>query len=284
MTLFKTIFDFQPFYQKYMEIYPTKILPTNNFLEWLIGFTEGDGSFTIAKRGDIYFVLTQTTDDVQILNYIKDNLGFGSVIIQSLKQKTHRFIIQDITNLYLICLLFNGNLVLPVRNAKFISFLAHLNEKLIKKDLFTPILPLYICIKPTLKDYWLAGFTDVEGCFNVSLTQNNVKFQIRFILAQKWIANKIVLDTILELFCNLASKTVGYVNKHSVENVWELSIQSVTNCNFLFAYFDIYTLKTKKFKVYKSWKILHESFVNKEHLDLSKRAALVVLSKSLNKV
>lgn len=284
MTLFKTPFNFEPFYQKYVKLYPNNILPSYSFLEWLIGFTEGEGSFTIAARGDLYFVLTQSTNDVQILNYIKDNLGFGSVIMQSLKQKTHRFIVQDINNLHLICLLFNGNCVLPVRTAKFVSFLAYFNEKLIKKNLSEPIVPIYSQIKPTLNDFWLCGFTDAEGCFSVTLNQINNKFQIRFILAQKWLANKVVLDNILMLFQVLFPKPIGYVNPHSVENTWELVFHGTTNCGYLFIYFDKFMLKTKKLKVYTSWKLLHKAFLNKEHLDIVKREHLLALAKSLNKV
>lgn len=284
MTLLETPFNFNPFYKKYTELYPHKTLPNYSFLEWLIGFTEGDGFFTIAVRGDLYFVLTQSSDDVQILNYIKENLGFGTVLLQSLKQKTHRFIVQDINNLYLICLLFNGNFVLPVRTAKFVNFLAYLNEKMIKKNIGAPLLPLYTQVKPTLSDFWLSGFTDAEGCFSVTLNQNNNKFQIRFILAQKWFANKIVLDHIISLFSISISHEVGYVNPHNADNVWELAIHGVVNCSYLFNYFDIYKLKTKKFKAYTTWKLLHSAFKNKEHLDFYKKDALLILVKSLNKV
>jgi group I intron endonuclease len=48
----------------------------------------------------------QSSLDIEILNYIKDNLGFGRVIKQSIKQNTHRFVIQDLKNIFLICLLF----------------------------------------------------------------------------------------------------------------------------------------------------------------------------------
>ena len=67
-------------------------------------------------------------DDLNVLNYIKDNLGFGRVIKQSIKQNTHRFIIQDFKNLYLICLLFNGNMVFPTRKARFLIFLSTFNH------------------------------------------------------------------------------------------------------------------------------------------------------------
>ena len=121
------------------------------FLEWFIGFSEGEASFILAKRGDLSFVVTQSTTDINSLNYIKDNLGFGKIIKQSIKDNTHRFVIQDIQNLYLICLLFNGNMVFPTRKAKFLIFLSYFNEKLLKKNLIT-ITPLDICVTPSLKD------------------------------------------------------------------------------------------------------------------------------------
>src|ERR1700761_7201254 len=104
-------FDFSAFYSKFTENYPHLQKPNPNFLEWLIGFSEGEGSFISAKRGDLAFVITQSSTDIQSLNYIKKNLGFGSVIKQSVKQNTHRFVVQDLKNLYLICLMFNGNMV-----------------------------------------------------------------------------------------------------------------------------------------------------------------------------
>lgn len=151
-------FNFTPFNSKLREYYPNIKQPTNKFLEWFIGFTEGEGSFILAKRGDLSFVITQSTVDVQILNYIRDNLGpsfsflsfpflirssfgmksFGKVIMQSKKSNTHRFIIQDLKNLHLICLLFNGNMVFPSRQARFLTFFY---ERLLRKNLNT-ITPL----------------------------------------------------------------------------------------------------------------------------------------------
>lgn len=104
------IFNFYSFYSKFKEYYPNYKLPSTEFLEWFVGFTEGEGSFTLAKRGDLAFIVTQSSSDINSLNYIKDNLGFGRVVIQSTKQNTHRFVVQDVKNLTLICLIFNGAL------------------------------------------------------------------------------------------------------------------------------------------------------------------------------
>jgi len=73
----------------------------------VIGFVEGDGSFIVAKRGNIFFVITQDSRDVQVLNMVQDVLGFGKVIKQG--QSTSRYVVQDKKCLYLISLLLNKN-------------------------------------------------------------------------------------------------------------------------------------------------------------------------------
>jgi hypothetical protein len=74
-------FDFSAFYSKFSENYPGLKQSTYKFLEWFIGFSEGEGSFILAK------------------------------------------------NIFLICLLFNGNIVSPARKARFLTFLSSFNEK-----------------------------------------------------------------------------------------------------------------------------------------------------------
>jgi hypothetical protein len=119
---------FNHFFFQFNKDYPHLLPPTKNILERFIGFSEGEGCISIAKRGDLAFVITLSTQDVDVLYYIKKNLGFGKVIQQSKKQNTHRF--QDKINLFLICLLFNGNMVFPTRQARFSIFLCNFNEKL----------------------------------------------------------------------------------------------------------------------------------------------------------
>lgn len=145
-------FNFDNFINKFNNSNTDKPMPSNEFLIWLIGFTEGDGSFIINKRGDLSFVITQSTSDLQVLDFIKETLGFGKVIKQSVKSNTHRFIIQDRAHLVLISLLFNGNMVFPTRANRFNTFLSALNEKLLKhgEDI---IIPIYATVLPTLRDY-----------------------------------------------------------------------------------------------------------------------------------
>jgi len=273
-------FNFASFYHKFKEYYPNFKQPNPEFLEWFIGFSEGEGSFILAKRGDLAFVITQSTTDVRSLNYIKDNICFGKVIKQSVKQNTHRFIIQDIKNLYLICLLFNGNMVFPTRKARFLTFLCSLNEKLLKKNLAT-ITPLDVCVTPSLKDGWLSGITDGEGCFTCSILSNNSGYRFRYILTQKWEVNKYILEHVLSLLDTYLVE--GCVVPHSVNNVWELRVNGVKNCKGLFKYFDEYMLITKKKDSYLKWKLLHSRLVNKDHLNKDTRLELIELAKEINK-
>jgi len=273
-------FDFKLFYSKFSEDYPNVKQPSSKFLEWLIGFSEGEGSFILAKRGDLSFVITQSTIDVKSLYYIKDNLGFGKVIKQSVKQNTHRFIIQDIKNIYLICLLFNGNMVFPTRKARFLTFLSSFNEKLLKKNIAT-IAPLDVCIIPSLKDGWLSGITDGEGSFTCSLLSKGPSYRFRYILTQKWNANKYVLNHLSAIFYEYRVK--GAVVPHSASDVWELRVNGVKNCKGLFTYFDEYSLITKKKDSYIVWKLFHSRLVNKDHLEHSSRLELKELAKQINK-
>lgn len=273
-------FEFESFYYKFNEYYPNLKQPNQRFLEWFIGFSEGEGSFIIAKRGDLSFIVTQSSLDIEILNYIRDNLGFGKVIIQSTKQNIHRFIIQDIKNLYLICLLFNGNMVFPTIKARFLTFLSSFNERLIRKNLNT-ITPLDTCVIPTLEDGWLSGITDGEGCFTCSLLSNSSAFRYRFILTQKWEANKYVFEHILKKLNKYLIE--GSVTPHNANNVWELRINGLKNCKGLFIYFDNYNLVSKKKDSYLKWKSLYNRLVNKDHLKSETRLELIKLAKQINK-
>lgn len=274
-------FNFKPFLDKYTEMYPTKEykLPNSQFLEWFIGFSEGEGSFIVAKRGDLSFVVTQSTSDVKCLNYIKHNLGFGKVIQQSKTQRTHRFIVQDTSNLILLCLLFSGNMVFPTRKARFDTFTSSLNEKLLKIN--KEIIPISSrLVLPSLNDSWISGITDAEGSFTCSILSNSNAYRFRYILTQKWDINKSVLSHVNNLFISLGA--IGSVVPHSVSNVWELRTNGVKNCRGLFIYFDSHRLKTMKYDSYIKWAEIHSRLDKGEHLDAIKRIELIKLSKQIN--
>lgn len=269
-------FDFTEFKDAYVKRFgDSKPLPSQHFLEWFVGFAEGDGSFISSTRGDMSFVITQGTKDIQVLNYIRSVLGFGSVIIQSQANGTSRYVVQDQSNLYLICLIFNGNLVFPVRQDKFLKFLTAYNRYIVNRPL-PAIVPILNTVLPTLQQAWLAGFTDSEGCFTVSLLGNSNAFRIRYILSQKWDENKPVLLHIVSLL------EVGAVELHSKAQNWELRVSGLANCAAIFDYFAAFPLMSKKAGSYKLFLDIHARLRAKEHLDPVKRQELKLLAKKVN--
>jgi hypothetical protein len=95
----------------------------------------------------------------------------------------------------------------------------------------------------TLQDAWLSGFTDAEGCFNVSVTRNaryalgNV-VKMRYILDQK---DSTILLTIQNLFgfgkVTLRTKTDG---------VYRYTATGFKSMSDVISYFKAFPLYTKK--------------------------------------
>lgn len=182
------VFNFYNFYLEYNKTYPNTKVPrvAPSFLEWFVGFTEGayarlrPGSFIVSTRGNLMFVITQSTVDIQVLHYIEQELGFGRVIKQG--HKTSRFIVQDISNLYILIQLFNGNIVFPSKQNSFFQFVSHFN----KLSNFPTVATINTLTLPTYYDNWFCGFTDARhrrGCFTCSLLGNSTVYRFRFLLA-----------------------------------------------------------------------------------------------------
>jgi LAGLIDADG DNA endonuclease family protein len=212
----------------------------------------------------------------------------GKVITQG--KTTSRFIIQDKLGLYLISLIFNGNIRTPGKLNSFEEFLTIFNKNLKKTSrklkefgldnaIFENINFINKTKDITLEDNWLVGFTDSEGYFHVSFSKRNNGFSFIFELAQKGEDNKIVLlDKLVYLF------GVGRVNQHYQKGNWHYRISGLYDAYKLITYFDKFKFSflTKKRSSYLLWKQIHNSMVNKEHLDPVNRIKLISLSKTVN--
>lgn len=271
-TTVENIFNFNKFYLQYNKTYPNVKVPSTSFIQWFIGFTEGDGSFIVSTRGNLMFVITQSTADIQVLRYIQQELGFGRVIKQG--HKTSRFIVQDISNLYILIQLFNGNIVFPSKQNSFFKFLNHFN----KVSNFPSVASINSFILPTYYDNWFCGFTDAEGCFTCSLLGlgNSTAYRFRFIIAQKGEMNKDVLMHIADLI-------KGTVRPHSVKEVYEITVNGIRNIDKIIYYFNNHKLYSKKAKSYELWLEIYESIKNGEHLSPDSRNNLKIKTQQINK-
>uniref|UniRef100_UPI0022378BE7 LAGLIDADG endonuclease n=1 Tax=Ramaria cf. rubripermanens TaxID=2016387 RepID=UPI0022378BE7 len=252
-------------------------IPSEEFLTWFIGFTEGNGSFIVNNRGDLSFVITQSTSDIQVLDFVVETLGFGKVIRQS--ATTSRFSVQNKKEIELIVCLFNGNLILPSKKKSFELFLLAFNSWVSQGKIRLDEVELINSeILPSLNDSWLAGFTDAEGCFSCSFLANSNTFRIRYQIAQKGMINLPVLQHLAIIF------EKGTVLPHFVADVNEFIIVGLKACESVFFYFDKWNLYTKKSISYTLWKKVHESISNKEHLNINTRLMLKEKARLINKI
>src|SRR6185295_5183752 len=149
--LCKTSFDFTSFYQNYKFIDP-------RWLEWFIGFTEGDGAMHLrcmrVKRQTL--LRDRSKGCWSTLSYSR---GFGMVNVYP-DREYGRYAVWDSNHIALLIHLFNGNLVLPKRIDQLKVWLAVYNSK--RGNI--PIIPLQNAVKLSLCSYaaWICGFSDAE--------------------------------------------------------------------------------------------------------------------------
>lgn len=227
----------------------------HKFLEWFIGFTEGDGSFIVNRNGYLEFKVTQSSNDAQILFYIKKNLGFGSVSKQCKSSNTHHYRVRDRRHLNTIIHIFNGKLHLNHRQKQFEKFIYGYNEKY-----HTNI----VCLTSQaagpefLKSSWLSGFIDAEGCFTASIikrTNSYHQVQVRFILSQK---NE---QDFLQNLTHFINGRLSYLESY---DGWNLTI-NLTKLNKIISYLSTHPLKTKKNIDFLNWLKIYRMVKNKEH-------------------
>lgn len=246
------------------------------FKMWLVGFTDGDGCFSLVKSGGTFrlqYSLSQSEYNLRLLYYVKKNLGYGSVS-KSLKQTWGNFRITDrkvlsqiifpifdkyplLTSKYFnyerfkkaYYILENKQLTTEMKNkmieelrtqelpADYISpAISHLNEKSKYKD-----------IANVISVYWLTGFIEAEGSFGVYAYPERTV--IDFSVAQK-------LDKFL-LFCiKRVLHMPSNVNYNKARNIYVLN---TSNSRVIDDIIDTFKGKLRGMKSleFKLWSVAH---------------------------
>lgn len=245
------------------------------FLEQFIGFTEGDGSFIINKNKTLEFKITQSSFDAQILFQIKKNLNFGQVSIQDKKNKTHHFRVRNKIGFLKLIQIFNGNLLTEKKNKQFESQLNNFN--LIYKEKIKFKINLN---KFNLNSNQLCGFTDAEGCFNITLQKRNLNYTqifVSFILSQQFEFN------LLTEISFLIKGKLSYLKSY---NGYNLTV-NLSNLNLIIKYFKKNKLKTKKYLIFLNQLKIYNLVKKKEHLTLiglQKIQKLILKRKKFNQI
>lgn len=250
------------------------ILKDNFFKFWFIGFVEGGGSFIINKDGSLEFRFTQSSEDAQILFYIKKALNFGIVRIKNKNRNTHCFRVKDKEGLLKIISVFNGNIFFDYKKKQFELWLNAFNSKYKENILY-----LDNFTKPNLNNSWLCGFTDAEGCFTISIINSNKPgisglVKISYILTQKGDFHQ------MNYIADMLNGKLHYLKDYDGYNL----TVNTTKLSLIVNYFSTYPLKTKKNVVYYNWLKAYKLVKYKKHLTDEGFNLIKRYKKNLNKL
>lgn len=231
------------------------------FYQWLVGFTDGDGCFNIytnvkSKKISFTFKISQKSNNIQILHYIKKELGVGC--IRTDNTMVH-FLIRDKKNLQsTIIPIFNKFLLLTSKEYDYILFKNALdisnNNNLSQEEKIDMINNLsskpldYIPSNWKLKKNpitlpWLVGFIEAEGCFYLTLKSKNRLVHGFGITLKK---DKIVLLGIKDIFKIKANV------KYNLKGFFSLDTTNSNSLKFIKNYF-FNTMISRKSLEFRIW-------------------------------
>ena len=132
-------------------------LTADEFGYFLAGLIEGDGWF---GKKQLHIVFSQ--NDVSLAYLIKKQLGYGNVYKNKDKNAV-RYICKHERGLSYILALINGKLL---SNYKYDQLVKHNYAEHFNISILPPSNQL------SLDNYWLAGFTQADGCFHISVAKS----------------------------------------------------------------------------------------------------------------
>nr|YP_009659035.1 LAGLIDADG endonuclease [Spizellomyces sp. 'palustris']QCQ69033.1 LAGLIDADG endonuclease [Spizellomyces sp. 'palustris'] len=131
-------------------------------------------------------------------------------------------------------------------------------------------------VLPSLDNPWLVGFTEAEGCFNVTINVANGKAKVRYILDQSHGSRE--LDLIGQLFNNSVPSRL----RASTKATFRLTIMAKNCLPIVMAYFDNYTMYTVKAIAYSRWKVLAGMYLESKNRIIVERYKMQAMASLVN--
>jgi len=213
-----------------------------NFYQWLVGFTDGDGSFTISRstsknkkvKWTLFFKIGQSSYNARVLYYIKKQLGYGSIQFETKRTNADFRIRNRVILNSIIFPIFDKYPLLTSKNFDYIKFkkayniLEDSNFSYEDKDKLLLILinekrpndyisPIWSKVnyniqnsedaKNIVNKYWLIGFTEAEGSFYL-VSKSSTRIVHAFEITQK--LDYIVLISIARILGISSKNKKGY--------------------------------------------------------------------------
>lgn len=212
-----------------------------NYLNWLAGLIDGDGCFTLSKKGYGALEVTMEDRDVRCLYLIKDIFG-GSVSAGSKCSKWYRYRLHNKEGLKRILNAVNGRVRNPVRILQVSRLCENYNIGYIDSAVYEPL---------TFDNSWLAGFLDADG----SVYLNKLSVQVFISASQK---DKYLLDQIASIYG-------GKVYPHGKVQAFKWVISKKAEVLAFLDYFSKHPLRSKKMVRVLLIESIYEAFKNSYH-------------------
>lgn len=269
-------------------------LEWDNFIEWLRGFTDSEGCFSLAPQGPgslnyrFSYLISVHIDDIKVLEYIQQSLQMGKIFFKG-KKGMATFQVTKQEDIKKIIEIFSKAPLSSIKQLNFLAFKKafelYTNNKskdlLLKQqmdnirynmnsnrtDYFWP--DRKIRISP----YWLLGFVEGDGSFSVIL-RNRSTIYLRFIISQSSM-DLFLLKEIQKFLNNLAvvkgliKSGRTYSNPKDFTHLSNEQNLQITHSlfigNIIIPFFDDLTFRSKKWLDYKDWRTIFKLRENGHH-------------------
>lgn len=228
------------------------------FYKWFSGFTDAEGNFiilTLPKGLTFKFSIGLHIDDLHVLNYIKDKLGFGSIYAYknncyyNVTKKEDILKIISIFDIYTL----NSSKRLDYLDLKK-AFDLYINRTDLSKELINKILDIknnmntqrtnFELSQVIISKSWLLGFIEGDGSFSLSRTTIEPVFSIKLTESQlpilieikKYLENNLGFDSYSMQKLN-SSSIISIGKNKAVNNSKPLATLTIKNIHFLNNYF-----------------------------------------------
>jgi Cytochrome C and Quinol oxidase polypeptide I/LAGLIDADG endonuclease len=222
-------------------------LTDNEFGYFLAGLIEGDGWFGYKQ---LYIIFAE--EDTSLAYYIKKRVGHGNVY-KIKDKKAVRYICKNKTGLLIILSLINGKLL---SNYKYDQIIRHSYSEQFNISILPPLKKL------TLDNYWLAGFTQADGCFHISVVKSkthNTGYSVRLEYSIKQ-NDKLPLELLYK------ELQMGNLSQYHT-SIWCYKSTGFKAAFSLINYFDRYNLFAGKYTSYLKFRKVYIMITEGKHLE-----------------
>ena len=221
---------------------------TNDELGYfLAGLIEGNGWF---GKKELHIIFAE--NDISLAYLIKKQIGYGNVY-KIKDTKAVRYICKNTKGLSNILSLINGKLV---SNSKYDQLIKHNYSE----DFNIIILPPSKFL--SLDNYWLAGFTQADGCFHISVVKSKTDKTGHSVRLEYSIKQNDKLP--LTLLYYLLKK--GNLSQYS-SGIWCYKSSGFLTAFDLINYFDKYKLFSSKYVDYLKFRKVYIMIREGKHLE-----------------